>query len=611
MCGIIGILSQNDNVVPHIMDGLKLLEYRGYDSAGLAVLDERGMLDRRRASGKITVLAEKLAASPISGKVGIGHTRWATHGPATEANAHPLATPKVAVVHNGIIENYLDLKNELTRQGHVFESQTDSEVAARLMHRHLEEGLSPEEATVEVLGRLEGAFSLVFLFAGRDDLLIGARRGSPLAVGYGEGLLCLGSDALAVGPYAQKITYLEDDDWVVLSGGGASIRDGLGRQVERASAPVDPNFQMNLGKSGYRHFMLKEMCEQPQVVGDTLSALLDGPAGRLALPELPMPLASASRLNIVACGTSYYAAMVGKYWIEGLAKMPVDVDLASEFRYRGPVLDPAGVSVLISQSGETADTLAALRHCRAEGQKILSIVNVKDSSLSREADGRLLTMAGPEFGVASTKAFTAQLTILAALAINLGSQRGLLGEAEQQRLVRLLLETPAHMAEVLAKARAIELLAKNIIAPSRDVLYLGRGPTYPLALEGALKLKELSYIHAEGYAAGEIKHGPIALVDESVPVVVIAPTDPLFPKIMSNLEVVRARGGQVVFMGDQRGRDRLNSDPAGAVVLSQVDPFVAPIVYALPVQLLAYHAAVFKGTDVDQPRNLAKSVTVE
>ncbi|MDR1677858.1 MAG: glutamine--fructose-6-phosphate transaminase (isomerizing) [Deltaproteobacteria bacterium] len=611
MCGIIGILAKNNNVVPHIMAGLKLLEYRGYDSAGLAVLNQEGALDRRRASGKISVLDEKLQADPISGTVGIGHTRWATHGAATETNAHPLATDMVAVVHNGIIENFQDIKNELLAEGYTFESQTDSEVAAKLMHHKLSEGLSPQNATMAVLSQLEGAFSLVFLFANRPDLLIGARRGSPLAIGYGQELVCLGSDAIAVGPLSTKVTYLEDDDWVVLSHQGATIRDKSGQVVERPSSPIDPNFQLNLGKSGYRHFMLKEMHEQPQVVGDTLSTLLDHQDGRLKLPEIPLDLAKASRLNIVACGTSYYASMVGKYWLESLAHIPVDVDVASEFRYRNPVLDPNGVSIFISQSGETADTLAALRHCKMAKQKLLSIVNVKDSSLAREADGVLLTMAGPEFGVASTKAFTAQLTLLAALAITLSSKRGLIDQADENRLVRLLLETPALMAEILTKDAVIKEISKSIIAPARDVLYLGRGHNYPLAMEGALKLKELSYIHAEGYPAGEIKHGPIALVDESVPVVVLAPTDPLFPKIMSNLEVVKARGGQVVFIGDNRGFERLNQEPAGSIILSQVDPFISPIVYVLPVQLLAYHAAVFKGTDVDQPRNLAKSVTVE
>jgi glucosamine--fructose-6-phosphate aminotransferase (isomerizing) len=614
------------------MGGLSLLEYRGYDSAGLAVLDPSGAIDRRRASGKLSALADRLAREPLSGRVGIGHTRWATHGAATESNAHPHATGRVAVIHNGIIENFQSIKAELAALGHRFESQTDSEAVARLMDQRLSEGLDPVEATRLVLQRLEGAFALVFLFAGRPDLLIGARRGSPLAVGWGSGLMCLGSDALAVGPLSSRIAYLEDDDWAIVTGGGAEIRDQAGRTVARAQSAVDPGFGYNLGKSGYRHFMLKEMHEQPQVVGDTLSTLLDSPpedpgpspgpsgppdpsgrprAGLLRTPDLPFDLAAAPRLNIVACGTSYYAALVGKYWIERLARVAVDVEVASEFRYRDPVLAPGGVSILISQSGETADTLAALRHCRAAGQRTLGIVNVKGSSIGREAEASLLTKAGPEFGVASTKAFTAQLTLLAALAVDLARRRGLMPRDEEARLARLLLEAPAQMAEVLARDEAIREISKNVIAPASDVLYLGRGHIYPLALEGALKLKELSYIHAEGYAAGEIKHGPIALVDETVPVVVLAPTDPLLPKTMSSLEEVRARGGQVVFIGDRVGARMLSAEPAGSVVLAQVDPFVAPLVYAPAVQLLAYHAAVFKGTDVDQPRNLAKSVTVE
>jgi glucosamine--fructose-6-phosphate aminotransferase (isomerizing) len=611
MCGIIGLIAGDGDVVPHIMEGLRLLEYRGYDSAGLAVLDGDGSIERRRASGKISALAERLSLSPLAGRVGIGHTRWATHGAATETNAHPHATARVAVIHNGIIENFQEIKSELEAKGHRFESQTDSEAAVRLMDQRLAEGLDPLAATREVLARLEGAFALVFLFAGRPDLLIGARRGSPLAVGWGRDMMCLGSDALAVGPVSSSISYLEDDDWVVLTRDGAVIRDKSGREVRREVSAIDPGHRLNLGKGGHRHFMLKETLEQPQVVGDTLSNLLDPSGGRLRLPELPFKLSEAPRLGLIACGTSHYAAMVGKYWIERLARLPVDVELASEFRYREPVLTPGGVTALISQSGETADTLAALRHCKAAGQMCLGVVNVKASSLAREAHGSLLTMAGPEFGVASTKAFTAQLTLLAAMAIELGRERGHLTPTEESRLTRLLLETPAQMAEVLGHDEAVKAVAKTVIAPARDVLYLGRGPLYPLALEGALKLKELSYIHAEGYAAGELKHGPIALIDERVPVVVLAPADPLLPKTMSNLEEVRSRGGQVVFIGDRRGYERLAAEPAGALVINQVDPFVAPIVYAPLVQLLAYHAAVFNGTDVDQPRNLAKSVTVE
>lgn len=612
MCGIIGIISQKNNVVPSIVDGLKLLEYRGYDSAGVAVLDEKGAIRRLRSSGKLDSLKERLKENPLSGRTGIGHTRWATHGAATEANAHPHATAKVAMIHNGIIENFQEIKSELLALGHTFESQTDSEVAVRLLSQKLDEGLTPEEATQECLKRLEGAFALVFLFANEPDLLIGARRGSPLAIGYGKDAVCLGSDALAVGPQSDKITYLDDDDWAVIRRDEVTIRNVSGEKVTRPTQTLDPMFRYNLGKSGYRHFMLKEMFEQPQVTGDTLKTLLEPSGGKLTLPEaLPFSLKDAPRLNIVACGTSYYASMVGKYWIERLARIPVDIEVASEFRYRNPVLAPEGISIFISQSGETADTLAALRHCKSVGQKILSVINVKGSSIDRESDGSLLTMAGPEFGVASTKSFTAQLTLLAALAINLASRKGLLNSSEESRLIRLLLEIPSIMAEVLNRSDEISAISKAIVAPARDVLYLGRGINYPIALEGALKLKELSYIHAEGYPAGEIKHGPIALVDEEVPVIFIAPSDSLFPKTVSNLEEVRARGGQIVFLGDGKGREKIKGELAGSLTLPLVDPFIAPLVYALPVQLLAYHAAICKGTDVDQPRNLAKSVTVE
>jgi glucosamine--fructose-6-phosphate aminotransferase (isomerizing) len=612
MCGIIGITSRKNNVVPDILEGLRLLEYRGYDSAGIAVLDGKGGISRLRASGKLGALEERLKSSPLEGRTGIGHTRWATHGAATEANAHPHATGRVAMIHNGIIENFQEIKAELQGLGHVFESETDSEVAVRLMSQSLDEGMSPEEATAAILKRLEGAFALVFLFAGMPDLLIGARRGSPLAVGYGDDGVCLGSDAMAVGPLSGGISYLEDDDWVVVRGNRVTVRDASGGEVDRPVKRLDPLFRFNLGKSGYQHFMQKEIFEQPQVTGDTLKTLLEPSGGKLTLPaDLPFDIAASERLNIVACGTSYYAAMVGKHWIERLARVPVDIDVASEFRYRDPVLSPGGVSIFISQSGETADTLAALRYAKKAGQKTLGIVNVKESSIDREADGSLLTLAGPEFGVASTKSFTAQLTLLAALAINIAAKKGILKPKEESRLIRLLLETPAVMAEILSRGGEISRISREIVADARDVLFLGRGAAYPLAMEGALKLKEITYIHAEGYPAGEIKHGPIALVDRDVPVVILAPTDELFPKMVSNLEEVSAREGRVVFIGDSRGRDKIKTPLAGSVVIQRVDPFVIPLVYALPVQLLAYHAAVFKGTDADQPRNLAKSVTVE
>jgi glucosamine--fructose-6-phosphate aminotransferase (isomerizing) len=462
-----------------------------------------------------------------------------------------------------------------------------------------------------VLSRLEGAFALAFLLADRPDMLLGARRGSPLAVGYGDGAMCLGSDALAVGPLSHRICYLDDDDWVILTNNSAVIRNRFGREVSRTVNQLDPLVNLSLGKSGYRHFMQKEMFEQPQVVGDTLAALLDPTAGRLTLPDMSFPLDETPRLNIVACGTSFYAAAVGRYWLEGLARLSADIEVASEFRYRRPVLTPGGTSLFISQSGETADTLAALRFCRTEGQNLISLVNVPGSSLEREAQVKLLTKAGPEFGVASTKTFTAQLILLAALSIILGVKRGFINSYEESRLTRLLLEVPALMAEALNRNEEIQKLSKNLIAPARDVLYLGRGPSYPIALEGALKLKELSYVHAEGYAAGELKHGPIALVDEQVPVIFLAPSDSYFSKTVSNLEEVRARGGQILFIGDAVGADQIKGDLAGHLILPPTDPIITPLVYAVAVQLLAYHAAVFKGTDVDQPRNLAKSVTVE
>jgi glucosamine--fructose-6-phosphate aminotransferase (isomerizing) len=592
------------------MAGLRLLEYRGYDSAGIAALDSQGQIQRLRSAGKIAALATRLQKEPLTGPIAIGHTRWATHGAATEANAHPLATPKVAVVHNGIVENFQDLKTELIALGHRFESQTDTEVIVRLMSQSLSEGLDPLAATQAVLSRLEGAFALVFLLADQPNLLIGARRGSPLAIGYGDGAMCLGSDALAVGPLSNRICYLEDDDWVVLTATGATVRDRSGQEAQRPVAALDPLASVALGKSGYRHYMQKEIREQPQAVGDTLGSFLSPGEGRLAL-DLPFPLHETPRLNVVACGTSYYAGQVGRHWLETLAQIPCDLDVASEFRYRKPVLTPGGASLFISQSGETADTLAALRHCRAQGQRIVSLVNAPGSSIEREAEVKLLTKAGPEFGVASTKSFTAQLILLTALAVILGARRGLIPPTDESRLTRLLLEAPALMAEAISRDEEIKALAKNLVAPARDVLYLGRGPSYALALEGALKLKELSYIHAEGYAAGELKHGPIALVDESVPVIFLAPHDEYFPKTASNLEEVRARGGQVVFIGDAHGAAKIKGPLAGQLLLPPTDPLVAPLVYAVAAKLLAYHTAVFKGTDVDQPRNLAKSVTVE
>ena len=608
MCGIVGIIS-NRRVTPLLIDGLKRLEYRGYDSAGVATLVD-GKIERRRAKGKIVNLEKKIAENPLPGTIGIGHTRWATHGVPNETNAHPHATKYVAVVHNGIIENYRELRDELKELGHVFESETDTEVVVHLISQKIEEGLDPQTAVAQSLKRLNGAFALAIIFAGREDILIGARKGAPLAVGFGDGEMFLGSDALALASLTQKIMYLEDGDWVVLTHSSATVYDENGKEAERPVEQSSTSGAM-IGKGGYRHFMLKEIYEQPQVIGDTLNTMINQDMDTITLPNVPFDLKEMTRLTIVACGTSYYAGLVGKYWIESIARVPVDIDVASEFRYRRPVMEKGGVALFISQSGETADTLAALRYCKEQGQKIVSIVNVSASTMARESDCVLKTLAGPEIGVASTKAFTTQLTLLACFAIALGRAKGALSRSEESRLSRALVEVPSRAAEVLNNDKAIEKIAQNLMVPAHDVLYLGRGSSYPIALEGALKLKEISYIHAEGYAAGAMKHGPIALIDEGVPVVVVAPTDELFDKTISNMQEVLARGGKVVFFGDKDGVGTVKDRSAAAIVLPTVDSFVAPILYAIPVQLLAYHTAVAKGTDVDQPRNLAKSVTVE
>ena len=608
MCGIVGIIS-NRQVTPLLIDGLKRLEYRGYDSAGVATLVD-GKIERRRAKGKIVNLEKKIAENPLPGTIGIGHTRWATHGVPNETNAHPHATKYVAVVHNGIIENYRELRDELKELGHVFESETDTEVVVHLISQKIEEGLDPQTAVAQSLKRLNGAFALAIIFAGREDILIGARKGAPLAVGFGDGEMFLGSDALALASLTQKIMYLEDGDWVVLTHSSATVYDENGKEAERPVEQSSTSGAM-IGKGGYRHFMLKEIYEQPQVIGDTLNTMINQDMDTITLPNVPFDLKEMPRLTIVACGTSYYAGLVGKYWIESIARVPVDIDVASEFRYRRPVMEKGGVALFISQSGETADTLAALRYCKEQGQKIVSIVNVSASTMARESDCVLKTLAGPEIGVASTKAFTTQLTLLACFAIALGRAKGTLSRSEESRLSRALVEVPSRAAEVLNNDKAIEKIAQNLMVPAHDVLYLGRGSSYPIALEGALKLKEISYIHAEGYAAGEMKHGPIALIDEGVPVVVVAPTDELFDKTISNMQEVLARGGKVVFFGDKDGVGTVKDRSAAAIILPTVDSFVAPILYAIPVQLLAYHTAVAKGTDVDQPRNLAKSVTVE
>ena len=607
MCGIIGIVGTAD-APPRLVDALKRLEYRGYDSAGIATLVNGG-IDRRRAEGKLVNLENRLKQSPIGGVTGIGHTRWATHGVPNEQNAHPHATDRVAVVHNGIIENFDELRQEVAEAGCVLASETDTEVVAHLITLRLAEGMAPKEAVFDTLKKLHGAFALGIVFAGEHDLLIAARQGSPLALGYGEGEMYLGSDALALAPLTNKIVYLEDGDWAVLTSNSSEIFDADGRTVDRPVRISELSGDA-IGKGGYRHFMLKEIYEQPQVIGDTLSALVNQADRRITLPDFEVDLAEADRLTLIACGTSYYACMTAKYWFEQIARIPVEVDIASEYRYRNAVPPKNGVAIFISQSGETIDTLEALRFAKNAGQKIFSIVNMPESAIARESDAVFRTQAGPEIGVASTKAFTTQLTVLACLAVATARARGEIDAKQEGNLVGALTEVPARAAEILNHDDAIRDIAA-IVAEARDVLYLGRGTNYPIALEGALKLKEISYIHAEGYAAGEMKHGPIALIDEAVPIICIAPSDDLFEKTVSNIQEVMTRGGKVIAFSDSQGAKRLSKGAEAVVSLPAVDAFVSPILYAIPVQLLAYHVAVLKGTDVDQPRNLAKSVTVE
>ena len=607
MCGIVGIIGTRD-VAERLLDGLRRLEYRGYDSAGIAT-DHDGRIERRRASGKLVNLATELAAHPLPGTTGIAHTRWATHGGPTTNNAHPHATDEVAVVHNGIIENFKPLRDELIARGRVFTSETDTEVVAHLISEKVEAGIEPVAAVREVLPRLHGAFALAILFRKHPELLIGARLGSPLVVGHGEGETYLGSDALALAPLTQRIAYLDEGDWVVCTTDGAQVYDRDNQPVERPITISGITGEL-VSKGNHRHYMLKEIYEQPIVVAQTLRSYLQRMEERVTLPIPDFDLAGVKRVTIVACGTSYYAGMVAKYWFEQFARVPADIDVASEFRYRAPVMEPGGLMIVISQSGETADTLAALRHAKAEGQTIAAVVNVPTSSMAREADLLLPTHAGPEIGVASTKAFTCQLAVLAALAANLARAKGKFKDGEEREIVRHLAEAPAALNAALAYDEAIEAMS-GAIAGARDVLYLGRGTDYPLALEGALKLKEISYIHAEGYAAGEMKHGPIALIDENVPVIVIAPSGPLFDKTVSNMQEVQARGGKVVLISDYDGIQAAGENCIATITMPKVHPLIAPLVYAVPVQLLAYHVAVAKGTDVDQPRNLAKSVTVE
>ncbi|MBX9934218.1 MAG: glutamine--fructose-6-phosphate transaminase (isomerizing) [Methylobacterium sp.] len=608
MCGIVGIVGRR-SVAAQVTEALQRLEYRGYDSAGIATL-ENGRLERRRAEGKLVNLQLKLLQSPLSGAIGIGHTRWATHGRPNETNAHPHATERLAVVHNGIIENFRQLKAELQAHGIRFDTETDTEVVAQAVSYAMAQGLGPVEAVAATLPRLRGAFALGFLFAGESDLLIGARHGAPLAIGFGEGETYLGSDALALAPFTDAITYLEEGDWAILTREGAEIRDITGEVVTRPRQIIAAQ-SYRVDKGNHRYFMAKEIHEQPEVVGRTLAHYVDLAEDCVVLPvALPFDFAKLSRLTITACGTAYYAGLIAKYWFEKLARIPVEIDVASEARYREAPLDKDGVTLVISQSGETADTLASMRYAKAQGQHTIGIVNVATSTIAREASALLPTLAGVEIGVASTKAFSCQLTVLLCLAIAAGRARGTLSVVDERRLVDALITVPGLMAEALRQEQEIEQLAREI-AKAKNVLYLGRGTAYPMALEGALKLKEISYIHAEGYAAGELKHGPIALIDETVPVIMIAPHDAVFEKTVSNMQEVAARGGRIILVTDAKAMALTEMETMATLTMPDLEPTIAPIVYAIPLQLLAYHTAVVMGKDVDQPRNLAKSVTVE
>jgi glucosamine--fructose-6-phosphate aminotransferase (isomerizing) len=607
MCGIVGVIGRAA-AAPLLLDALRRLEYRGYDSAGIATLVPGG-IDRRRAEGKLGNLATVLERTPLDGTTGIGHTRWATHGAPTERNAHPHATSRVAVVHNGIIENHADLRTELEAEGALFETETDTETFVRLLDKHLAGGMAPVAAFAATLKRVHGAFAIAAIFAGHPRLLLGARQGAPLAVGFGEGEMFLGSDALALAPLTRRIAYLEEGDWVVITEEGAQFFDAADTPVERAIVQTAVSGAA-VGKGNYRHFMEKELHEHPAVLGDTLRQYLDPGTLEVRLPRLPFDPATVPRLTLTACGSAFLAAHVGRYWIEKLARIPCDADVASELRYRDPPLPEGGGAILVSQSGETADTMAALRLLKEGGQKVLSIVNVPESTMARASDAALLTVAGPEVGVASTKAFTAQLAVLACLAVGFGRARRRISQADEGRLTQALLAVPSFAAEILERDAEIRALAADV-AKARDVLFLGRGSLFPIALEGALKLKEISYIHAEGYAAGEMKHGPIALIDSAVPVIALCPSGPLFEKTCSNLQEAAARGGRVMAFTDAEGAPALRRFAEHVIALPTVGAFSAPILHAIPVQLLAYHVAVLKGTDVDQPRNLAKSVTVE
>ncbi len=608
MCGIVGILGTKP-VALDIVEALRRLEYRGYDSAGVATI-ENGGIERRRAAGKLRNLEDRLREAPLQGHSGIGHTRWATHGVPNETNAHPHISGDVVIVHNGIIENFQELKVELEEAGYKFSTQTDTEVVAHLLAQERAKGVAPVEAVKRVLGRLRGAFALAIMFKSENDLLVGARNGPPLAVGHGDGQMFLGSDAIALSPFTNRITYLEDGDWVVLTRTSMQIYGEDNNPIKRPMSFSQASSMM-VDKGNHRHFMAKEIEEQPEVVGHTLAEYIDFATRTVKVPaSLPFDFATLDRLTITACGTASYAGHAAKYWFEKVARLPTEVDIASEFRYREAPMTKNGVAIVISQSGETADTLAALRYCKSQGQHTIAIINVPESTIARESELVLRTYAGPEIGVASTKAFTCQLAALACLALLAGKLRGTLSPELEREYVTALIEAPRHMTEILKEEKNIQAVAKEI-SKARDVLFLGRGINYPLALEGALKLKEISYIHAEGYAAGELKHGPIALVDEHVPVIVIAPRDELYEKTISNMEEVAARGGKIVLITDDHSHKDNAHKTFKHIRVPVAHPFISPLMYAIPVQLLAYHAAVFIGTDVDQPRNLAKSVTVE
>ena len=607
MCGIIGALGQHE-VAPLLLEALKRLEYRGYDSAGIATIDD-GQMGRRRAVGKLHNLSDLLVHDALPGKSGIGHTRWATHGAPTIENAHPHSTIDVAVVHNGIIENFNELRVELTGYGFAPSSETDSETVALLTQHYLTRGLSHMQAVDKTLSRLQGTFALVFLFKGQDDLLIAARRGSPLAIGYGDGEMFVGSDAIALAPLTDRIAYLEEGDRAVLSRSSVQITDASGNPANREISYIQLE-SARIDKAGYKHFMAKEIAEQPTVLQTLLSAYLSPDGQTIVLPNDLPDFTGIERVTMVACGTAFYACLTAKYWFEKLARIPVEVDIASEFRYREPPLSAGTMALFVSQSGETADTLAALRYCRDKADHIVSVTNVAHSSIARESDLSLPIYAGVEIGVASSKAFTCQLTVLLIMALSAASQRGVLSAAKSRQLVTDLHGLPSVFSAAMAITSQVTGVA-NEIAKARDVLFLGRDVMYPLALEGALKLKEISYIHAEAYASGELKHGPIALVDEQVPVVVMAPSDGLFDKTVSNMHEVMARGAKVILVTDAHGAAAAGDNTAYQIILPSIDPVLTPILYALPVQLIAYHTGIAKGTDIDQPRNLAKSVTVE